>query len=111
MNQVRLSVICRVVAVSVLLSISAGCAAYTIQGGGNVSAKDGLRGHETVHSSCWSEKAWASRCQLKDPRANFVKVRCKTNYLYALACVVTLGAYAPQDVEWWLEDVSTESKR
>jgi hypothetical protein len=83
-----------------------GCASFAIQGGGNVTAKDGLRGHETVHASCWKESPWVPRCTLKDPQANFVRVRVKTNMLYALACVASLGAYAPQDVEWWLEDVT-----
>lgn len=111
MNHVGLNVIFRVIALSALLSMSTGCAAFTIQGGGNVTARDGLRGHEIVHSSCWSEKAWTSRCQLKDPRANFVKVQYKTNYFYALVCVVTLGAYSPQDVEWWLEDVGARKNQ
>lgn len=71
-----------------------------------MTAKDGLRGHETVHASCWKDSPWAPRCALKDPQANLVRVRYKTNLFYALTCVATLGAYAPQDVEWWLEDLT-----
>jgi hypothetical protein len=103
--KVKSSVLIRCTIISVLLFVMTGCASFAIQGGGNVTAKDGLRGHETVYSSCWKESSWNKRCMLKDSRANFVKVRYKTNFFYSLASVVTLGVFVPQDVEWWLEDV------
>lgn len=101
----RIAVVIRCAIVGAFLSVMTGCASFAIQGGGNVTAKDGLRGHETVYSSCWKESSWNKRCTLKDSRADFVKVRYKTNFFYSLASVVTLGVFVPQDVEWWLEDV------
>ena len=105
------TIVIRCVIVVAILSVMTGCASFAIQGGGNVTAKEGLRDHETVHTSCWMESTWKKRCMLKDPRANFVKVRYKSNFFYSLACVATLGAYAPQDVEWWLEDVDAGVKK
>lgn len=109
--KVKFSVLIRCTIISMLLFVMTGCASFAIQGGGNTTAKDGLRGHETVYSSCWKEGSWNKRCMLKDPQANFVKVRYKTNLLYSLTSIATLGLCVPQDVEWWLEDVNAETMK
>jgi len=37
---------------------------------------------------------------VEDKRHTVAAVRCRTNYWYALATVLTFGLWAPIDIEW-----------
>ncbi len=52
--------------------------------------------------SYWSETLWEkdNHITVSDRRHTVAAVRFRTNYLYSLATVLTLGLWAPVDIEW-----------
>ena len=52
--------------------------------------------------SLWKETLWEkdNYIRVEDRRHTLGAVRFRTNYLYALATVLTLGLWAPVDIEW-----------
>ena len=52
--------------------------------------------------SLWKDTLWEDSNQIvvEDRHHTLAAVRVRTNYLYALATVLTFGLWAPMDVEW-----------
>ena len=52
--------------------------------------------------SCWKQNLWekSNVIMVEDKRHTVAAVRCRTNYFYALATVLTFGLWAPIDIEW-----------
>lgn len=88
----------------IMLLLSSGCMSVLVSGRGinpdsPVSA--------TYHGSLWSDSLcstnWVSS---KSSRESLNSVRVRTNFLYALVTVASLGIYAPVDVEWRLNNTA-----
>ncbi len=52
--------------------------------------------------SFWKQDLWekSNVIMVEDKRHTVAAVRCRTNYWYALATVLTFGLWAPIDIEW-----------
>ena len=52
--------------------------------------------------SFWKKDLWekSNHITVEDKRHTLAAVRCRTNYWYALATVLTFGLWAPMDIEW-----------
>ena len=52
--------------------------------------------------SFWKKDLWekSNVITVEDKRHTVAAVRCRTNYWYALATVLTFGLWAPIDIEW-----------
>ena len=52
--------------------------------------------------SLWKQNLWEKEnvIVVEDKRHTVAAVRCRTNYFYALATVLTFGLWAPMDIEW-----------
>jgi|GEM_PF-4825305 len=61
----------------------------------------------TYHGSLWSDSLCSTNwVASKSTRESLTSVRVRTNFLYALVTVASLGLYAPVDVEWRLNNTS-----
>ena len=50
----------------------------------------------------WKQNLWEKNNMItvEDKHHTVAAVRCRTNYWYALATVLTLGLWVPVDIEW-----------
>lgn len=83
---------------------SSGCMSVLISGRG-VNPDSPVS--STYHGSLWSNSLWEDNwVSSKSSRESLTSVRVRTNFLYALVTVASLGIYAPVDVEWRLNNTS-----
>lgn len=91
-----------------MLSVLTGCMNFAIEGDGP-KTPDSKFGRETIHGSYYGFN-WddTSRVVRKaDDGLGLAKVEYRSNFFYALVSVVSLGAYAPVDVDYWVESPET----
>ena len=90
------------------VSILTGCMSVPIEGD-CPKTPDSKYGQETVHGSLYGFNWDDSSRQVRkaNNRLGLAKVEYRTNFFYALLSVVSLGAYAPVDVDYWVEAPKT----
>lgn len=91
-----------------LLGTLGGCMSFAIEGD-CPKTPDSKFGQETVHGSLYGFN-WddgSRQVRKADNRLGLAKVEYHTNVFYLLASVVSLGAYVPVDVDYWVEGPET----
>ena len=92
--------VCMLLCVSFCLMATCGC-----QSSVRVSGR-AIRPYEyppvRYDGSLWKQNLWEKEnvITVEDKRHTVAAVRCRTNYWYALATVLTFGLWAPMDIEW-----------
>lgn len=86
-----------------IAAVLSGCMHFAIEGD-CPKTPDSFYGQETIHGSYYGYN-WndASRQVRKsDNELGLFRVEYRTNFFYALVGVITLGAYAPVDADYWV---------
>jgi len=86
------------------VSILSGCMSVPIEGD-CPKTPDSKYGRETVHGSFYGFN-WDDNTQQVRKVNNglgLAKVEYRTNFFYSVLSVVSLGAYVPVDVDYWVE--------
>jgi hypothetical protein len=90
------------------LSILAGCMSFPIEGD-CPKTPDSIYGKETVHGSFYGFNWDDSNRQVR--KANnglgLAKVEYRTNLLYLVISLASMGTYVPVDVDYWVEAPKT----
>ena len=90
------------------VSMLNGCMHFAVEGD-CPKTPDSKYTQETVHGSFygfnWNDDS--RQVRVADNGLGLAKVEYRTNFFYALVSVVTLGAYAPVDVDTWVEAPET----
>lgn len=87
-----------------LICVSVGCSSFTIMGyednpqGRRVERYDGCLWDNRLWNGYLWEKNWVSKVS---PTNTLASVTLHQNYCYALCTVVSLGIWAPQEIEWY----------
>lgn len=96
--------ILRTLAAICIIGILTGCASFPIEGD-CPKTPDSRYGRETVHGSFygfhWDDNS--RKIRKADGGLGLAKVEYRTNLLYILASVCTLGLYVPVDIDYWVE--------
>ena len=92
----------------VLLSLAMGCMNVPIEGD-CPKTPDSKFGTETVHGSYYGFNWDDDTRQVRKAAEGLglAKVEYRSNFVYALVSVLSLGAYAPVDVDYWVESPDT----
>jgi hypothetical protein len=89
--------------VACAVSMLSGCMHFAVEGD-CPKTPDSKYGQETVHGSFygfnWDDNT--RNVRKADNELGLAKVEYRTNFFYALVSVVTLGVYAPVDVDFWV---------
>ena len=90
-----------------IAGIGAICLSLAFAGGCMVAGVSGYRGDvlpfeaERYDGCMWGRELWEDEwATVKEPARTLQCVRVRSNLLYALATVATLGLWAPVDLEW-----------
>jgi hypothetical protein len=103
MTKMKIHLLC------IMLLLSSGCMSVLVQGRGS---NPDSPVPATYHGSLWSSTLWEEDwIASKSRKESLTSVRIRTNYLYALVTVITLGIYAPIDMEWRLNNNSELTKQ
>lgn len=90
------------------VSILSGCMSFPIEGD-CPKTPDSKYGRETVHGSFygfnWDDDTREVR--KANNRLGLAKVEYRTNFFYVLLSVISIGAYVPVDVDYWVEAPKT----
>ena len=90
--------------VACTVSILSGCMHFAVEGG-CPKTPDSKYGQETVHGSFYGFNWDDNTRQVR--KANnglgLAKVEYHTNFFYSVLSIVSLGAYVPLDVDYWVE--------
>ena len=85
------------------VSMLSGCMHFAVEGD-CPKTPDSKYGQETVHGSFYGFN-WDDTTRIvrkADNKLGLTKVEYRTNFFYALVSVVTLGVYAPVDLDYWV---------
>jgi hypothetical protein len=87
-----------------LVSILTACTHFAIEGD-CPKTPDSIYGQETVHGSMYGFNWDDNSRQVRKAgnRLGLARVEYRTNALYTLLSIVTLGLYVPVDVDYWVE--------
>lgn len=94
--------------VACTVSMLSGCMNFAVEGD-CPKTPDSKYSQETVHGSFygfnWDDET--RNVRKADNGLGLAKVEYRTNFFYALVSVVTLGLYAPVDLDSWVEAPGT----
>lgn len=88
--------------VACAVSILSGCMHVAVEGD-CPKTPDSIYGQESIHGSFYGFNWDDDTRQVRktDGELGLARVEYRTNFFYALVSVVTLGMYAPVDVDFW----------
>ena len=92
-----------IVIVACTVNMLSGCMHFAVEGD-CPKTPDSKYSKETIHGSFygfnWDDDTRSAR--EVDKRLGLAKVEYRTNFFYALISVVTLGVYAPMNLDYWV---------
>jgi hypothetical protein len=90
------------------MGMLSGCMSFAVEGD-CPKTPDSKFGQETIHGSFYGFNWDDGTRQVRkaDDRLGLAKVEYHTNVFYVLLSVVSLGAYVPVDMDYWVEAPKT----